>query len=303
VPLTLPSRTVDLAPVVHYLDYDGPDGPPPLVCVHGLGGSHAEWAGFAVRMAARSRVLVPDLAGFGRTPPGDDPADVEGNRRLLDRFLDRVAGRPVVVAGSSMGGLIAMREAMEAPDRLAGLVLVDPSLPRPRFGRVDPLVGGQAAAAALTRLACVGEELLRLRRERLGPDAIVDMALRITTVDPAAVDPETVDAMRRVARERPEVDRLDAAYVEAGLSLLQAHAGRRSLDVVRAVPALPTLLLHGRQDRLVPVGSARQAAALRPDWTFHELQGVGHLPALEQPERVAALVGAWLARRVDRPAG
>ncbi len=202
VPDAAPSRTVDLAPVVHYLDYDGLDGPPPLVCVHGLGGSHAEWAGFAVRMAARSRVLVPDLAGFGRTPPGDDPADVDGNRRLLDRFLDRVAGRPVVVVGSSMGGLIAMREAVEAPDRLAGLVLVDPSLPRPRFGRPDPLVGGQAAAVALDparagRRGAAAPAPRAARPRRRGQHGPADHHRR-----PRAVDTDTVDAMRQ-SPERP----------------------------------------------------------------------------------------------------
>ena len=305
MPLTFPSRTVDLGLEVHYLDYQVAQGAdrPPLVCVHGLGGSHAEWAAFAARLSDRWRVLVPDLAGFGRTPPGEEPADVAGNRRLLDRFLQRVAGREAVVVGSSMGGLIGMLQARERPASVAGLVLVDPSLPRPPFGRLDPLVGGRVAAYALARAPQVGEELLRLRRTRLGAAGTVAMALRLSTLDPAKVDPEAVAAMRRVAEDRAALHGLDAAYVQAGLSLLRAHAGRRSLELLRSVPQVPTLLLHGRHDRLVPLGSARQAARLRPDWSFRVLDGVGHLPHLEAPDRVATIVGAWLADQVPTRAG
>jgi pimeloyl-ACP methyl ester carboxylesterase len=64
--------------------------------------------------------------------------------------------------------------------------------------------------------------------------------------------------------------------------------------VIRRVRA-PTLLLHGAQDRLVSIQSARATARLRPDWTFRVLEGVGHLGELEVPERFVEEVDAWLA--------
>jgi pimeloyl-ACP methyl ester carboxylesterase len=295
-----PSRTVDLGPTVHYLAYDGPEGPPPVVLLHGLGGSHAEWGGVAERLASFSRVLVPDLIGFGRTAPTpDDPADVDGNRRLLERFLDQVVGQPAVLMGSSMGGLIAMLHTVARPETVAGLVLVDPSLPRPRFAPVDPLIGGAALAWAAPRLVRVGATAMRLRRRWLGSERWVASALRWTTVNPAKVSPAVIEAMTQVAEERANIEGQDEAWVQAGVSLLQAHAGRRSLKVVKAVPEdVPTLLLHGAHDKMVPLVSAKQAARLRPDWTFRVLDGLGHLPHLEAPERIADLTRAWMGEHL-----
>src|SRR5438132_975051 len=82
-----------------------------MVLVHGLGGSHANWLAVGAGLAAHARVLAPDLPGFGRTPLAGRSARVRANVELLDRLLDAVDGRPAVLVGNSMGGLIAMVEA------------------------------------------------------------------------------------------------------------------------------------------------------------------------------------------------
>src|SRR5687768_11880175 len=97
-----PSRWVDLDGPVHYVDHGGPAGAPLLVCVHGLGGSHANWAAIAPLLTERYRVMALDLAGFGLTRGGPRSATVTGNRLLLHRFLATVGGgEPAVLVGNS----------------------------------------------------------------------------------------------------------------------------------------------------------------------------------------------------------
>src|SRR5688572_15482453 len=151
------SRTIDLDGPVHYADFGG-DGAT-MVLVHGLGGAYVNWLGVGAALAERARVLAPDLAGFGRTPLAGRSATVRANRALLARFVDAVAGEPVILVGNSMGGLISMIEAAERPHMVRGLVLVGPAQPLARGG-VDALV---TAAFAAYGLPLVGGALLRAR--------------------------------------------------------------------------------------------------------------------------------------------
>src|SRR5580658_7670330 len=102
------SRTTDLEGPVHYLE--GGSGPP-VVLVHGLGGSHVNWLAVAPQLARKRHVLVPDLAGFGRTPLAGRSSSIEANRALLDSFLRVIVKEPAVLVGNSMGGLISILEA------------------------------------------------------------------------------------------------------------------------------------------------------------------------------------------------
>src|SRR5438309_11835033 len=119
------SRTLDLDGPVHVADFGGAG--PTMVLVHGLGGSHANWLAVGPALAAHARVLAPDLPGFGRTPLAGRSARVRANVELLDRLLDAVDGRPAVLVGNSMGGLIAMMEAEARTEKVAGHVLAAPA--------------------------------------------------------------------------------------------------------------------------------------------------------------------------------
>ncbi|MGH2650982.1 MAG: alpha/beta fold hydrolase, partial [Actinomycetota bacterium] len=161
------SRTVDLGGPVHYIDFGG-DGPA-LVLVHGLGGSHPNWLAVGPRLAERCRVFAPDLVGFGRTPPAGRPMNLQGHRDLIERFLDEVVGGPAILVGNSTGGVLSIIEAVAAPEKVAGLVLLDPALPRGPGARPDGVVVGAFAAYAVPG---VGERFVRLRRKQLGPEGI-----------------------------------------------------------------------------------------------------------------------------------
>jgi pimeloyl-ACP methyl ester carboxylesterase len=284
------SRLVDLGGPVHYLDFGGQG--PTMVLVHGLGGSHVNWLAAGPLLARSARVVAVDLAGFGYTPPAGRSTRLRANQRLLGRFVEEVAGAPALLVGNSMGGTISLLEACEHPERIAGLVLVDPSLPRPAGVPLDRTVGAVFAAYAVPG---VGERLLATRRARLGPEGVARETLRLCCVDPSRVPPEVVEAGLALAHERAELAWADAAFLAAARSLLavlgRSRAYLRSVHAVRA----PTLMVHGSADRLVPLASARRVARLRPDWAFVVFREVGHIPQVEVPDRLAATVTRWLA--------
>ena len=285
-------RIVDLDGPVHYVDHGGPADGPVLVCLHGLGGSHANWHDLAPLLTSRARVLAVDLAGHGRTPRAGRSSSVRANRTLLHRFLTEVVREPVVLVGNSMGATIAILEAAAAPAGVDGLVLIGPALPRTRSGRPAPALARQVAICAVPR---IGEKVLVRRRERLGAEGLIRETLALTTADASRVS----DGMRRLAVElldcRAAGPDTEAAFLEAarslGLLLARASSFRATLASVRA----PALVLQGALDRLVPAAGVRQLAGLQPAWRVEVLDGVGHVPQIEAPERTAALIHGWLA--------
>lgn len=289
------SRTADLDGPVHYVEHE-PTGDvvgAPVVCVHGLGGSHANWHDLGPLLAQRHRVYALDLAGHGRTPRGGRSASVRANRRLLDRFLTEVVGGPAVLVGNSMGGTIAMLEAAAHPERVADLVLIGPAAPRLRTELPDLAVTRQAALFAVPGVA---ERLLSRRRERLGAEGMVTAQMTLTTADISRVSEE----MRRVAVElvdsRAAGPDAEAAFLEAARSLggvlARGAAYREKVATVQG----RVLVVHGELDRLVPLSCSETLVRQRPDWRLEVLDGVGHVPQIEVPERTAELVLSWLWR-------
>ena len=289
------SRTADLGGPVHWVEYGRPDGGaagrPTLVLVHGLGGSHLNWDVLAPHLTPHVHVVALDLPGFGRSEPGDRRASVHANVAVLERFLAEVVREPAVLVGNSMGGMISILVAARARERVRGLVLLDPAVPGPRR-RLDPVVAGVFAAYAVPG---VGERFMWLRRHRQTPLARALSLLRLCGIDPDTLPPEVIDRSVEMIEQREDVDGMDRAFLAAARSLLAVLADPRAYRAAMArLAGLPVLLLHGDRDRLIPVEAARDIARRHPAWRYVELAGVGHVPQLQVPERVAGEVLGWL---------
>ncbi len=283
---------VDLDGPVHYRDHGGPDGAPLVVCVHGLGGSHANWSALAPLLTDRFRVLAPDLAGFGLTTGGSRSSSVPANRLLLDRFLSEVADGPAIVVGNSMGGLISALQAAERPQSVSRLVLIDPALPIP-VARPDPKVALIFAEMLLPR---------RLRRavaERRGPTSPEDQAvelLELVCADPGRVSETLLQEHRELAAAKADDELAMHDLLVAARSLRPFLGwGRHRLNAALHSIEAPVLLIHGDRDRLVNIRAARNAAAANPAWDFRVATGVGHVPMMEVPDWTAAQIRSWLA--------
>ncbi|MCA1831423.1 MAG: alpha/beta fold hydrolase [Actinomycetota bacterium] len=293
------NKVIDLDGPLTYADFGGEGRT--IVLVHGLGGSSVNWMSLAPLLARRAHVIAPDMAGFGRTPPEGRPSTIVANRALLDRFIDTVSDEPVVLFGNSMGGLLSIMEASAHSEKVAGLVLIDPALPRSSGARPDPLV---VAAFASYAIPGVGERFVRARQRRFGPEGMVRETLQLCNYDPSVIPQEIVDAHVKLARERvEEMPWSNKAFLEAARSLLSILARKRAfIEMTRRITS-PVLIIHGDKDRLVPVAAAREAVEACPHWVLEVLPNIGHTPQLEAPERVADIATRWLDELGLLPAG
>lgn len=288
------SRWVDLDGQTHVLEVAGPADAPPVVAVHGLGGSHANWLAVAPDLARDHRFYAIDLAGHGRTRPDHRSTGIPANQRLLHRFITDTIGEPVTLLGNSMGGLISLRQAAWHPDTVRDVVLMGPALPVAVSKLTDPVVAGGIAVTGVPRL---GSRLLARQRDRTTPQEQVADMLALCCVDPARVPDDVVDAMVELARQRREYVGtelgLEVAARSTVRSLLARSAVDRALDRVQA----PVLILHGEKDRLVPVEASRRAVERRPSWTLATHPDLGHVVQLEAPEWTVARIREWQSSR------
>ena len=272
------TRTVDIDGDVFVAEWDGPSDHPPYLLIHGLGGHHLNWMRLAPLLAERARVIAFDLRGFGRTPLGPHRTTIAHNVALAERVIAEVVGEPPILAGNSTGGVISIL----ASARARGLVLVDAALPGGTF-KVEPVV---AASFAATLTPLVADAVTRYRT-RNGLERVALETLKLCTVDVRRVPDEVVQAHMAMARERELMAWTQLAFKQLTRSLIPTLLRRTSfLRAVRAV-RVPTLMLHGVRDRLVPIAAARAIAQVRPDWEFVQLSDLGHAPQLEDPEAVA----------------
>jgi pimeloyl-ACP methyl ester carboxylesterase len=287
-------RSIDLGGPVHYLDFGG--NGPPIVLVHGLGGSALNWLSVGEPLSALGRVYAIDLAGHGRTRAIGRSSRVADNRLLLSRFLAEVARAPAALMGNSMGGYLSLAQAAAEPASVRALVLVAPAVPRPPGKTLDPRVFATFAALMMPLLA---QQVLR-RRARRGPEAMVRDLMKLCTVDVSRIDPKVMEAHVALARERIAYGKAAGAdFIAAARSLVLVLAGRtKYLEMVRKVAA-PTLLVAGERDRLVRLGAAKAVAESRPDWRFEVLDDIGHVPQLECPARFLGVVEPWLGANVQ----
>jgi len=286
-----PSLWVDLDGPVHYVEYGGPQDGPLVVCVHGLGGSLVNWAAVAPSLSRTCRVIALDLAGFGRTRSHGRSTSVHANQQLLHRFLTEVCGDPAILVGNSMGGLIAVLQTAAHPETVAGLVLIDPALPVGLNARPDPVVAG---TFVLYAVPAVGRGVVARSRSSRSAEEAAMALLRLCCADPSRVPKPVLREHLKLARERHDYPDVDAELIVAARSLVWVLARRRLHAAMLRNITAPVLLLHGDQDRLVPIASARVAAEANPTWRFEVAEGVGHVPQLEVPAWTISQILGWL---------
>lgn len=283
---------VDLGGPVHYADFGGHGKP--IVLIHGLAGSRLNWLAVAPDLAQDHRVFALDLIGHGLTPLAGRKATLANHRRMIDSFIERVAGEPALLFGNSTGGHLAILEAAQAPENVAGLVLVDPAAP-------IPVRGAHASAGALLLAPLLirgfGEALMMANARRTTSEQVVYRTLRAVSTDYSRIPEEVVQAHLEAHRPRHGDRDANVAVLQTMRSLTASNLRRASFYAeVRQVRA-PTLVVHGEKDRVVPLSASRRLVEIRPDWELHVFPGLGHVPMMEDPQGFVEVVRRWLGGR------
>lgn len=232
-------------------------GPLTLLAVGGWTGSGEVWLDLFGHLP-HWRCVALDHRGTGATTQRG-PITVDAMADDLLAVADALQLGPCLLAAESAGAAVALRAAQKAPGRFLGQVLVGPA-----WQRVEP--GVQDGFIA------------QLRRDYPAAlRAFIDNCL-----------PETPSTSLR----RWALQMLMRADVEDAVALLKARTLLPPDDMLPR-PDLPTLVLHGSQDRIVPVAASRQLAARLAQCELQELPGLGHIPIVTEPAAMAARIDAF----------
>jgi pimeloyl-ACP methyl ester carboxylesterase len=262
----------------------------PLVLLHGGGLDDAQlsWAPIWPALTGHARLLAPDLPGYGGSPLGDTAPTLEGYRTWLLAFLDAAGIQTAVVVGMSLGGGVALRTVLDAPARVAGLVLLAPYGISPRLpgGKSGYLAAHAPHAAATTQAA--------LRHS----DRLLHASLHALLHQPGAVSDELAGQVRALLA-RPCAGAAWSAFQRDEVLWTRP---RTYLTGQLAAISCPALLLSGEYDRLVPPGDVRAAATRIPQARFALVAGARHWLPRDAPGQVAGQLIAFLAAAPAAPA-
>ena len=250
---------------VHVVDIGSGRGRPVLF-VHGLGGRWQNWLENIPRLAQRRRVIALDLPGFGRSQLPLGEISIPGYAAVIDRLCDLLELDRAVVVGNSMGGFVAAELALRAPQRVERLALVSAAAVSIRDFNPLP-ASALLAAVARTPLGTADGARLVLRRRRarhLAFATIVRHPTRIAT-----------DMLCELAAGR------GAAGLAGALGAMMTHDLRSELPGI----GVPTLIVHGRDDMLVPLADSVWLATRLPTARLEIFEDTGHLAMVERPVR------------------
>jgi pimeloyl-ACP methyl ester carboxylesterase len=233
----------------------------PVVLVHGLGDDHRAWRRVVAPLMLTRRVVLYDLRGHGGSPLGDADGSLAQLGADLVRVLDDAQIERATIAGFSLGGTIAMRAALDAPDRVSALALIGTS------SRVNSAARGWYEE----RAALVEREDPELR-------ATLDK----DTEDVYRNRPEEIEAGLRIRRE-------STADPRGFANACRAMAGLKLDDEIGAI-SVPTVLVAGDADQHCPPRASEIIASKISGSTMRVLEDTGHPLPVERPDEVAQAI-------------
>jgi len=260
------------------LSYAEAGSGPVVLFLHPLAFDHRLWKGQVAALSPRWRCVLLDLRGHGGSSSAPDGTTLEAEAEVVSDFLRGIAAGPAHLAGLSMGGMIALRLALDHPGQVRSLAL---------------LAASAEAEIAIRRRIFEG---IATRGRDKGQAVVADEVFpHLLGPGFAAADPDGVASCRRIFLE---------ADPAANLPMALAAARRTSVLSRLGEIRVPTLLLAGGEDGIAPPWRSRKMARSIPGARLHVLPGAGHLLAVERAGEVSELLAAFLdeAER-QRPAG
>lgn len=238
----------------------------PLVLIHGFPLDRTIWAAQIAGLAGVARVIAPDLRGFGESDMAGGAMTVDDYATDVRALMDALGLAKAVIGGVSMGGYVAMAFQRKFASRVQALLLVDTrgdaDTPEGRTGRDASIALARAEGAPAIAAKMIGKMLT----------------------------PAASDAMRRALLEL-----MSRQTLEGVVGALAALRDRSSSTSSNAGIRVPTLVVAGAEDALIPVAEAEALRATIPGSRLVVVPGAGHLPNYETPDAFNVAVREWLA--------
>jgi pimeloyl-ACP methyl ester carboxylesterase len=256
---------------------------PALLFIHGLTGSQRNWAHLIDALDHEHRVLAPDLFGHGASAKVMGDYSLGAHAATLRDLLDLLGIDRVTLVGHSFGGGIAMQFCYLFPERVERLVLVASG----GLGRdVSPLLRAATVPGAEWVLPMIASGWVRRRVEAAG---------RLLTSRGWRASPEVTEVWRGFtsladADTRRAFLATTRGVIDPGGQTVTAH------DHLPMAIAIPTLVVWGTRDRMIPAWHATTAHDVIADSRVVLFEGAGHFPHLDQPERFAQLLSDFMKR-------
>lgn len=268
---------------MHVRDEGKRDGPV-LVLLHGSNSSLHTWEPWVERLKAKYRIISLDQIGHGLTGPNPtDQYDGDAFVGTLDALMVKMGVSKFALAGNSMGGYVAWEYALAHPDKLTHLVLVDAGGPPDDPGKKLPIGFRIARTPGLNKLALL-----------ITPRSLFEKSMHQSVSNQAIVTPAAIDRYW-------ELNRYPGNRKATGLRFATYASRTRDVGRIGEIK-VPTLILWGAEDKLIPVSGADWFAARIPGSVKIVYPGIGHIPMEEAADRSAADLDAFLSGPFPSPA-
>jgi pimeloyl-ACP methyl ester carboxylesterase len=273
------SEFVDLGQglTVHLRD-EGPADAPAIVLLHGSNSQLQTWDEWTSRLKDTYRIIRLDLPGHGLTGP--DPKNdysTAASVSVIDRLAANRGLTHFTLGGNSMGGGIAYAYAVAHPEKLDGLILVDAGGGPESKSKRLPIGFRVMQMPVINRLATV-----------ITPRSMIEKSLRSSVTKAGYIDDAEVDLYWNMLRRPGNRD--------ATVRRFAGYGKRDPNPKPIANSPVPTLILWGAKDKLIPVNAVPWFEKQFPDHVTHIYENTGHLPMQEVAARSASDVAAWMAR-------
>ena len=237
-----------------------------VILLHGLGGSAERWLKVIPLLSSKYRVIAPDMIGFGHSDKPSVDYTIEFFAKYLSGLINSLGVNKTVLIGSSLGGQIAAEYASNS-ESIEKLVLVAPS---GAMKHSTPTIDAYMMAALYPNLNSA--------------KIAFEMMSGVGTVDDATVN----NFVERMLSPNAKL-----AFISSVLSVKNSQI-RDSLQKIK----IPTLLLWGKEDKMIPIEYAQEFISSIKNCKFRELDGIGHLPHVENAEMFVQSVFEFLNSKV-----
>ena len=245
--------------------FQRPGNGTPIILIHGYPLDHTIWQHMLPFIEKDARLIIPDLRGHGLSSTTEEDYSIERMADDIAGLMDFLRIKKVIMVGHSMGGYVTLAFARKYEQKLLGLGLI--------ASRVDADTPSQKVA----------RQRMIIEIQEAGMEQVAEFMSSRLVSDPLLV----TDLYKLIQKIKPD----------GAIGALKAMIGRDDSSNVFEDLKIPTIVLAGLADALIPIESSRIMPALNPNCTYLELENVGHMPMLESPIKTAEAINLLFLKR------